>query len=84
MMGGGTPNFLPKSAPGSKRVDEEDYIKKFEDAGYAFVTTKTELNAPRGNRTKLLGLFNPATSTARSTASSSRRAPSRSFPISPT
>jgi alkaline phosphatase len=59
MMGGGTPNFLPKGTPGSKRVDEEDYIRKFEDAGYAYVTTRTELTAPRGNKTKLLGLFNP-------------------------
>jgi alkaline phosphatase len=59
MMGGGTPNFLAKSTPGSKRIDEDDYIKKFEEAGYAYVTTKTELNAPRGNKTKLLGLFNP-------------------------
>jgi alkaline phosphatase len=60
MLGGGTSNFLAKSTAGSKRTDEEDYIKKFEDAGYAYVTTKTELNAPRGNKTKLLGLFNPA------------------------
>jgi alkaline phosphatase len=60
IMGGGTPNFLAKSAPGSKRIDEDDYIKKFEDAGYAYVTTRTELNAPRGNKNKLLGLFAPA------------------------
>ncbi len=59
MMGGGTLNFLAKSTSGSKRIDEDDYIRKFEDAGYAYVTTKTELNAPRGNKTKLLGLFNP-------------------------
>ena len=37
IMGGGTPNFLPKSTAGSKRNDEDDYIKKFQDAGYAFV-----------------------------------------------
>src|ERR1044072_6355254 len=59
IMGGGTPNFLAKSTPGSKRTDEEDYIRKFEDAGYAYVTTRTELAAPRGNKNKLLGLFNP-------------------------
>src|SRR5467141_3000655 len=26
MMGGGTPNFLAKSTPGSKRIDEDDYL----------------------------------------------------------
>ena len=31
IMGGGTPNFLPRSAPGSKRTDEDDYLKKFQD-----------------------------------------------------
>jgi alkaline phosphatase len=58
IMGGGSVNFLPKSAAGSKRNDEEDFVKKFEAEGYAYVTTKTELNAPKGNHTKLLGLFN--------------------------
>jgi alkaline phosphatase len=55
-MGGGSVNFLPASAPGSKRGDEEDFVKKFKDAGYAYVTTKTELAAATG-ATKLLGLF---------------------------
>jgi alkaline phosphatase len=59
ILGGGTPNFLPKSAPGSKRIDEDDYVKKFQDAGYAYVTTSTELTAAKGAR-KLLGLFNTA------------------------
>jgi len=59
IMGGGTPNFLPKSAQGSKRIDEDDYIAKFKDAGYAFVTTNTELTAAKGAN-KLLGLFNPS------------------------
>jgi alkaline phosphatase len=57
MMGGGTPNFLPKSTSGSKRVDEDDYLQKFRDAGYTYVQTKTELAAAKGNK-KLLGLFN--------------------------
>ena len=60
ILGGGTPNFLPKSVPGSKRVDEDDYVKKFQEAGYTFVTTKSEMNAANGKATKLLGLFNPA------------------------
>jgi alkaline phosphatase len=58
MMGGGTPNFLPKSTPGSKRVDEDDYLQKFRDAGYSYVQTNTELAAAKGAK-KLLGLFNP-------------------------
>ncbi|MBV8835484.1 MAG: alkaline phosphatase [Alphaproteobacteria bacterium] len=58
MMGGGTPNFLPKSASGSKRIDEDDYVAKFRDAGYTYVQTNTELKAAKGTK-KLLGLFNP-------------------------
>ena len=57
ILGGGTPNFLAKSTPGSKRVDEDDYITKFRDAGYAYVTTNAELSAAKGAN-KLLGLFN--------------------------
>jgi alkaline phosphatase len=57
MMGGGTPNFLPRSADG-KRTDDVNYITKFTDAGYRYVTTKTELGAAKGAN-KLLGLFNP-------------------------
>ena len=58
MMGGGTPNFLPKSASGSKRIDEDDYVAKFRDAGYTYVQTNTELKAAKDTK-KLLGLFNP-------------------------
>ena len=59
IMGGGTPNFLPNGADGSKRTDEDDYIAKFKGAGYTYVTTNTELKAAQG-ASKLLGLFNPA------------------------
>jgi alkaline phosphatase len=59
ILGGGSPNFLPKSAPGSKRTDDADYIKQFEGAGYKFVSTKAELDAARGSA-KVLGLFNTA------------------------
>jgi alkaline phosphatase len=58
MMGGGTPNFLPKGTSGSKRIDEDDYVGKFRDAGYTYVQTNTELAAAKGTK-KLLGLFNP-------------------------
>ncbi|KAF7598291.1 MAG: alkaline phosphatase [Candidatus Dactylopiibacterium carminicum] len=60
MMGGGSPNFLPKSTPGSKRSDEDNYIEKFQSSGYAFATTKAEMNAAASNAktTRLLGLYN--------------------------
>ncbi|WP_018605500.1 alkaline phosphatase [Uliginosibacterium gangwonense] len=60
MMGGGSPNFLPKSTPGSKRTDDVDYIGAFQKAGYAFATTRTEMDAAAadGKTTKLLGLYN--------------------------
>lgn len=59
LMGGGSANFMPKSAAGSKRKDETDYIAKFRDAGYQVATTATELSASAaGQETgKLLGLF---------------------------
>jgi alkaline phosphatase len=57
ILGGGSPNFLPKSAPGSRRTDDVDYIKQFEGAGYKFVSTKSELDGAHGSE-KVLGLFN--------------------------
>jgi alkaline phosphatase len=60
IMGGGTPNFLPAADPRGKRKDGENYISKFEKAGYAFVDTATQLAiaAAKPETTKLLGLFN--------------------------
>lgn len=59
IMGGGSPNFLPKSTPGTKRTDDLDFIAKFKEAGYALATTKTEMNAAvAGGAKKLLGLYN--------------------------
>ncbi|UWU92446.1 alkaline phosphatase [Bradyrhizobium sp. CB1015] len=59
MMGGGSANFLPKSAAGSKRKDETDYMAKFRDAGYQVATTAGELSASaaRQETSRLLGLF---------------------------
>ncbi|AMA55093.1 alkaline phosphatase [Bradyrhizobium sp. CCGE-LA001] len=59
LMGGGSANFLPKSAAGSKRKDETDYIAKFRDAGYQVATTAGELSASaaKPDTSKLLGLF---------------------------
>ncbi len=47
MMGGGSPNFLPRSASGSKRRDDDDYLGKFQAAGYRLVTTRTEARRRR-------------------------------------
>ena len=57
IMGGGSVNFLPTSAPGGKRADGKDYIKKFRASGYTVVSTKRELETA-GKAEKLLGLFN--------------------------
>ncbi len=59
IMGGGSPNFLPKSTPGTKRTDDLDFIAKFKEAGYTLATTKAEMNAAAaGGSKKLLGLYN--------------------------
>lgn len=60
LMGGGSPNFLPRSTPGSKRRDDADYIELFRRAGYALATTRTEMQslAEKPTTTRLLGLYN--------------------------
>ncbi len=60
LMGGGSPNFLPKSTPGSKRADDVNYIDLFKQAGYKLAITKTEMLAAADDATtsKLLGLYN--------------------------
>ena len=45
LMGGGSPNFLPKSTAGSKRGDDIDYIDLFKKSGYQLATTKSEMVA---------------------------------------
>uniref|UniRef100_Q07VP0 Alkaline phosphatase n=1 Tax=Rhodopseudomonas palustris (strain BisA53) TaxID=316055 RepID=Q07VP0_RHOP5 len=59
LMGGGAANFWPKSAAGSKRKDDADYVAKFRDAGYGIATTAGELTAlaAKSDTQKLLGLF---------------------------
>jgi alkaline phosphatase len=60
LMGGGSLNFLPRSTPGSKRADEDDYIARFRDSGYALATTRIEMLAAADDAktTRLLGLYN--------------------------
>lgn len=58
ILGGGSAYFLPQATPGSKRKDDIDHIKLYQDAGYTFATTAGELAAASGSNTgKLLGLF---------------------------
>src|SRR5262245_57180369 len=61
LMGGGAAHFLPKSAAGSKRKDDVDYVAKFRGDGYAVVTTDQEMRTASGNDAtrRLLGLFHP-------------------------
>jgi alkaline phosphatase len=59
IMGGGSPNFLPRTTPGSKRTDDLDFIAQFKAAGYSIATTKAEMNAATASGAKkLLGLYN--------------------------
>jgi len=60
LMGGGSPNFLPKSTAGSKRGDDVDYIDLFKKADYKLAISKTEMLAAADDAktTKLLGLYN--------------------------
>jgi len=59
IMGGGSANFLPKTAPGSKRKDEANFLARFGEAGYAIASTAQELSAAMRDpaTSKLLGLF---------------------------
>ncbi len=60
IMGGGSSNFLPKSTPGSRRADEQNFIDRFKQSGYVFATTEKEMleAAGRADTKRLLGLFN--------------------------
>ena len=60
IMGGGSPWFLAKSTNGSRRPDEVDYLKKFEEAGYVIAETDTAMKAAaaKPQTRRLLGLFN--------------------------
>ncbi|MDP9838440.1 alkaline phosphatase [Neorhizobium huautlense] len=58
LLGGGSAYFLPQSTAGSKRKDDKDFIKLFQDAGYKLATSKGELATVAGdNDGKILGLF---------------------------
>lgn len=56
LLGGGARYFLPLSQPGSRRTDEIDVIKQFEDLGYQFAGNRKELLETSDDK-PLLGLF---------------------------
>jgi alkaline phosphatase len=64
ILGGGLPAFLPKPAVsksnGPTRNDNQDYLAKFKDDGYAYAATNNELLSVAGKpeTRRLLGLFN--------------------------
>ncbi|THF70637.1 alkaline phosphatase [Deinococcus sp. Arct2-2] len=53
---GGSRDFIPSTAAGSRRKDTTDWIADSQKLGYNFVSTRTELLAANSN--KLFGLFN--------------------------
>src|SRR5262245_36170395 len=59
LMGGGRAHFLPKSAQGSKRKDDVDYLAKFRASGYTIAMTDREMKSATADPAtrKLLGLF---------------------------
>ncbi len=57
ILGGGSRHFLPLGTPGSKRKDNVDVIKSFENLGYAFSGTREELLNTPASADKLLGLY---------------------------
>ena len=59
ILGGGTPNFLAKSTPGSKRTDEDDYIEEIPRRRLRLRHDQRPSSRPRSGANKLLGLFNP-------------------------
>lgn len=59
ILGGGLANFLPRGTAGSKRRDDQDFLARFQEAGYPLVRTAAEMKAAAredGTRS-LLGLF---------------------------
>ncbi|TAM12465.1 MAG: alkaline phosphatase [Nevskiaceae bacterium] len=58
VLGGGSRNFVPSTATGSKRTDARDLIAEMKTQGYTYITNEAELTAVPNTTTKLLGLFN--------------------------
>lgn len=61
ILGGGAAHFLPRSAPGSRRADDVDYLARFRADGYRVARTGPEMEAAAAEdgARRLLGLFHP-------------------------
>jgi alkaline phosphatase len=58
IMGGGSAYLLPRSTPGSKRKDDNDFVDLFRKAGFAITTTDAEMKVAAASGTRqLLGLY---------------------------
>lgn len=59
LMGGGNAALLPQSVEGSKRKDDRDLVAEFQAKGYAWASSRAELNAVMagGPPQQLLALF---------------------------
>jgi alkaline phosphatase len=58
MLGGGREDFIPQSAPGSRRKDSRDLLAEAQAAGYTLVSTSSDLSRIDPARVpRLLGLF---------------------------
>lgn len=57
LLFGGSRDFIPQSAPGSRRKDATDWIAEAQKMGFSFVSNRTELMA-QNKPDKLFGLFN--------------------------
>ncbi|WP_432545755.1 alkaline phosphatase [Kineococcus sp. SYSU DK004] len=60
-MGGGRATLLPQSAEGSRRTDDRDLVQEFQDRGFSYAGTRTELQQvlAGGAPDRLLGTFHP-------------------------
>ncbi|MEU6646863.1 alkaline phosphatase [Saccharomonospora sp. NPDC046836] len=59
ILGGGLASLLPRSQKGSRRNDDRDLVKEFQDKGFAYAQTRKQLNEVLDGKTpdKLLGMF---------------------------
>ena len=86
LMGGGSANFLPQAAPGSKAQGRRRLHRQIPRRGLSprDHRGRTQRAGGQADRPSCSACSTPATWTARSTASFSRAAASRNFPSSPT
>ncbi len=58
ILGGGQQYLLPQSTEGSTRGDDRNLVEEFQEAGYTYVTTATELEAALAETPeRLIGMF---------------------------